>query len=441
MKNPKSQRTQVVLGGYKSDYEPIPAKKKIYLTGTPIVNRPVEIQPVLASIAPKEFGNFFKFAMRFCDGNQTPYGWDFSGASNLGELQETLRSTCMVRRLKQDVLKELPAKRRAVVEIPANGNSKHVDAEVAAAQAGQYRLDELKAALELSKASDNPEDYDNAVAKLTEAAKAHFEEISLLRKQTAIAKAPVVAAHVKDSVEQGGKVVVFAHHHEVIDLLVSELDECGVVKLDGRDSMETRDQAVRSFQENDGIQVFVGGIKAAGVGLTLTKSAHVVFAELDWVPGNMSQAEDRCHRIGQDNQVLVQHIVLENSIDAQLAKTLVEKQKVIDTALDNEVDKSEAQEPVIPQIDEVPPVSARRAALAAEAEKLSDEDIAIIHSRLKTLSSFCDGANAMDGMGFNKMDTRLGKELAALLRLTPKQAALGQKLTRKYKRQLPEMAE
>ena len=435
LKNPRAQRTLMTLGGRKAtEPNPIPAQKKIFLTGTPIVNRPIEIQPVLAAIAPKEFGNFFAFARRYAGAYESQWGWDFSGATNLDELQERLRRTCMVRRLKKDVLTELPAKRRAVIEIPANGKSRVINAERKAQAAGEQRLAELKAALELAKASDNPDDYDNAVVKLREGARAHFEEIAELRKRTAIAKAPLVAAHVAEAVEQGNKVVVFAHHHEVIDLLVSELVECGVVKLDGRDSMEARNATVEAFQNDPDVKVFVGGIHAAGVGLTLTSSSHVVFCELDWVPGNICQAEDRCHRIGQVDQVLVQHIVLEGSIDARLAKTLVEKQRVIDKALDKEI----TEEPIVPTTDEKPPISARRTALAKTAETLTPEDIAKIHADLKTLSAFCDGAVAEDNAGFNRIDSVIGKSLAATEKLTSKQAALGKKITRKYHRQLGE---
>ena len=183
-----------------------------------------------------------------------------------------------------------------------------------AAAQHEGRLAELKAAVELAKTSDDPAVYESAVASLRSEHQVIFAEISELRKTTAIAKAPLVAAHVAEIVEEtGNKVVLFAHHHEVIDLLCEELAECGIVKLDGRDSMESRNAAVESFQSDDSVKVFVGGIHAAGVGLTLTASAHVVFAELDWVPGVMSQCEDRCHRIGQADQVLIQHLVLEGS--------------------------------------------------------------------------------------------------------------------------------
>ena len=268
--------------------------------------------------------------------------------------------------------------------------------------------------------------------KLKVAAQAHFTEMATLRRETAIAKAPLVAAHVRDAVDAGGKVVVFAHHHEVIDTLMSELDDLGCVKLDGRDNMQARNAAVNAFQEDEDVNVFVGGIQAAGVGLTLTASSHVVFAELDWVPGNISQAEDRCHRIGQADQVLVQHLVFERSIDVRLARTLVSKQAVIDKALDVET----KVEPVVPTTDEKPAVSVRKDQLAKAAAKLTAEDIAKIHADLKLLSALCDGAEGLDGVGFNKIDTRIGKSLAAAEQLTPKQAALGAKLTRKYHRQL-----
>ena len=182
--------------------------------------------------------------------------------------------------------------------------------------------------------------------------------------------------------------------------------------------------------------MFIGGIHAAGVGLTLTASAHVVFAELDWVPGVMSQCEDRCHRIGQEDQVLIQHLVLEGSIDANMAKAIVEKQAVIDAALDDPTDAAEADEPVVATTDAVQPVNARKADLEKAAEKITAEEIAEIHANLKTLAARCDGANAIDSQGFNKIDTAIGKSLAAAGTLSAKQAALGKKIIHKYSAQL-----
>jgi SWI/SNF-related matrix-associated actin-dependent regulator 1 of chromatin subfamily A len=81
------------------------------------------------------------------------------------------------------------------------------------------------------------------------------------------------------------------------------------------------------------LQVVVGSIKACGVGFTLTRSSNVIFAELDWTPASMAQAEDRTHRIGQKNAVLVKMLVFDGSIDAMLAKKLVEKEEIIEAVL------------------------------------------------------------------------------------------------------------
>ena len=166
IKNPKAQRTQLILGDKKKDLAPIQASRKLFLTGTPIVNRPIEIQAVLGAIDPDAYGNFFQFAKRYAGAYRSQWGWDFSGATNLDELQDGLRTRCMVRRLKADVLTELPAKRRSVIEIPANGKSKVVKAEMKAAAQHEERLAELKAAVELAKTCDDPAVYDAAVARL-----------------------------------------------------------------------------------------------------------------------------------------------------------------------------------------------------------------------------------------------------------------------------------
>lgn len=149
LKNPKAIRTKAVLGQRVKGIEKakaIAARRRIFLTGTPIVNRPVELFPLVEALDPAGLGkNFFAFAKRFCNATQTKWGWDFSGASRLDELQRTLRERFLVRRLKADVLTELPPKRRQVIEIPANGASGAVAAERATYERHEAALAELDA--------------------------------------------------------------------------------------------------------------------------------------------------------------------------------------------------------------------------------------------------------------------------------------------------------
>ena len=406
------------------------------MTGTPIVNRPIELFPILSAIDEKNFGNFFQYAKKYCAAYRNRFGWDFKGASNLEELQKILRTRYMVRRLKKDVLTELPPKQRQVIELPPNGLSDLVDAEQEAWQEHENMVFELKTAVELSKASDDPEDYQDAVESLRAGVRAAFTAMARLRKETALAKVPYVIEHVRTALESGSeKVVVFTHHHDVTDALQEHFKRI-CVKLDGRDSMESRNESVRRFQEEKKYRVFIGGIKAAGVGLTLTSSSHVVFSELDWVPGNMSQAEDRCHRIGQDDSVLVQHLVLEGSLDATMAQTIVRKQNVIDKALDDPTEKIDT-EPIFPLSKGEPATqNVRQKEIGVKAKKLTDKQIAKIHDDLRYLAALCDGARSLDGMGYNKFDVAIGKSLASAPSLTARQAVLGQFILKKYRRQL-----
>jgi SWI/SNF-related matrix-associated actin-dependent regulator 1 of chromatin subfamily A len=338
-KNRDAKRTHVILGGGRrgtGDYRPgiQVTKRRLYLTGTPIGNRPIELWPLSHSLAPAEFGNMMDYAKRYCDATCGRFGWDFSGSSNLDELQDKLRGLFMLRRLKKDVLAELPAKRRQIIELPADTPALRavLKLEMETGKRNESDMKRLRAAV--TAASDDPAAYEAAVAALRKGEQIAFSEISKVRHQTAIAKAPVVAAHVREAVEAGGKIIVFAHHQDVVDHLCAALADLGVVSVTGGTPPAKRQEAVDRFQTDDAVRVFVGNIQAAGVGITLTASAHVIFAELDWVPGNVSQAEDRAHRLGQLCSVLVQHLVLEGSIDCKMAATLTEKQKVLDAALD-----------------------------------------------------------------------------------------------------------
>lgn len=457
LKNPKALRTKNVLG-YKPtkkevetavrkrrkppvEVEAIKAKDRVFLTGTPIVNRPVEAFPLFNSLDPKTFGEFFPYAIRYCSAYKNRYGWDFKGASNLEELQEKARASFMIRRTKEEVLPELPPKRRQVIEIAANGNAALIERERRAFAEHEATLEELKAAVELAKASEDEEEYRDAVKALRDGQTAAFTAMSLVRHDTALAKVPTVVEHIKAAVEDDPthKVVVFAHHRDVIAALSDEFAETSV-ELHGGTPIEKRQEAVDRFQEDPKVQIFIGQIQAAGVGITLTASSHVIFAELDWVPGNLTQAEDRTHRIGQfADYVLVQHLVLEGSLDAVMAKRVVAKQEVIDRALDNEtggVMTEKVEVPVLPTAGEAATDGTSRKALEKEALNVDPAKVEAVHSCLKALSLVCDGALAEDGTGFNGCDTRIGKSLAAAKNLSPKQAILGSKIIRKYKGQL-----
>jgi SWI/SNF-related matrix-associated actin-dependent regulator 1 of chromatin subfamily A len=441
-KNPKAKRTIAVVGRDKSRNEEalpgIQARRRIMLTGTPIPNRPIEGQPLFHWLAPDEYGfKFFPYAKRYAAAYQNSYGWDFSGASNLDELQRKLRSTIMIRRLKADVLTELPAKRRQVVEIPANGDAKVVEAEVRAYTASEERIDALRVAVELAKAADATS-YQNAVDQLRDAVQAAFTEMAALRHATALAKVPRVVEHILDSLaEEGHKIVVFSWHRDVIAAICEALsqEKIEAVSVTGDTPMQARQNAVDRFQSAPECRVFVGNIQAAGVGITLTAASHVIFAELDWVPGNITQAEDRCHRIGQRNSVLVQHIVLDGSIDARMAKTLIEKQAVLDAALDRETPEPVA--PVTPAREKAATESLTRSKLDDVAAKLTPEQISAIHEGLRILAAVDrDHAATLNGVGYSKIDSGIGHSLAERLSLTPRQAALGQKIVHRYRRQL-----
>jgi SWI/SNF-related matrix-associated actin-dependent regulator of chromatin subfamily A-like protein 1 len=152
-----------------------------------------------------------------------------SGASHLDELQEILRSTIMIRRLKSQVLTELPPKRRQVIELDANGAADAIRAEIEAYERHEAGLADLRAAVEMAKASENAVEYENAVARLRDAGRVAFTQLSRLRHETALAKAPKVIEHVEDLVEGGDKVIVFAHHKDVIAQIAVAFGSAAVV--------------------------------------------------------------------------------------------------------------------------------------------------------------------------------------------------------------------
>lgn len=320
------------------------AKRVIALTGTPMENRPIELWQILKIVCPDKWTEsmdsrgymlspdrkkshpgegpaFWAFAERYCDLKysyyQTRFGrrkaLDFSGASNLSELGQKLRATCMVRRLKKDVLTELPRKRRQLVILPSDANDSDLLPHM------------------------SEENYEEVVERM-KVERIAFEDWSRRRHEQALAKVDQCLRFIGDVLDETRKLIIFAHHTDVIEKLGSGIGcELGgnefSVTVTGEVSMKARDIAVKEFQENPLCRVIIGSIGAMGVGLTLTAADHVIFVELDPVPGRLSQAEDRAHRIGQRKSVLVQHLVAQGSLCARMAQIVVKKQAVIEEGL------------------------------------------------------------------------------------------------------------
>ena len=405
---------------------------KLALTGTPILNRPIEIQPVLEWLDNATWGDKFRFAMRYCALKRGRFGMDFSGSSNLDELQSRLRSTCMIRRLKRDVLKELPAKIRQVIELSAEGMGDVLKEEWQAFKNISTVIDNLKMAVYQSKMAENDSEYHSAIAQLKAGTMVAFQQMALVRKQVAMAKVPYMIEHLKNCMDK--KVLFFAHHHDVIDAVSSAFPNSVVIT--GDTPVHKRQGIVDSFQNDTTIQLFLGNMRAAGVGLTLTASSHVVFGELDWVPANLSQAEDRSHRMGQTDSVLVQHLVLEGSLDAYMANKIIEKQKMIDSALNDNIDIDLSLMEGTPDDSEVGKLSKRK--IDTCSIRLTDGDIGHIHNALQIIAGVCNWAKSLDGMGFSKFDAGIGHSLAGRNLLTPRMAYVGLGIAMRYRKQLPE---
>jgi len=452
IKNPKAQQTVAIRRIANH------AERLLFLTGTPVLNRPKELWPILQTLDGDKWKSFWFFAKRYCDAHRGRWGWDMSGHSHLDELQEKLRSTIMIRRLKKDVLKELPAKTRQVIPLEATSKVEGIIER-------ESRMINVEKAIESGK---NDDSLDILKYALKSGGPEAFEEMSRIRHELEQEKAPQVIQHVRELVEAGEQVVVFLHHRDVIEKVSKALD---AVKLYGGMKVEERDRAVARFQAGE-VKVFVGSDIAASEGITLTAARVVVHAAGGWVPSRIVQAEDRCHRIGQANNVLVQFLVFDGTLESYMAETLAEKARVAHDLLDAQADPFEPKlgdrrivlhgpegktkkmtpQELLKTIEKTSDIMTARKNLnkpqplvgATNAERAyapPEDVVAAIREGLLLLAGVCDGARKDDGMGFNRYDTRFGKSLArqvaAGCHLTPKQINAAWTMLRRYKRQLP----
>uniref|UniRef100_A0A4W4GZY6 SWI/SNF-related matrix-associated actin-dependent regulator of chromatin subfamily A-like protein 1 n=1 Tax=Electrophorus electricus TaxID=8005 RepID=A0A4W4GZY6_ELEEL len=280
LKNIKTARCRAALPLLKE------TKRVILLSGTPAMSRPAELYTQILAVKPTLFPRFHEFGVRYCDAKQLPWGWDYSSSSNLAELKLLLEESLMLRRLKSDVLSQLPAKQRKVVTVTTDGMDSRTKAALSAA-ATDLKMQEKEALL-------------------------------VFFNHTAEAKIRAILEYMSDMLECGrDKFLVFAHHKRVLDSITKHLSDktVGYIRVDGSTPSAERQQLCERFQFSPQCRVAVLSIMAANMGLTLHAADLVVFAELFWNPGILIQAEDRVHRIGQTSCVDIHYLVAKDSED------------------------------------------------------------------------------------------------------------------------------
>ncbi|XP_029815736.1 SWI/SNF-related matrix-associated actin-dependent regulator of chromatin subfamily A-like protein 1 [Manacus vitellinus] len=315
LKNIKTARCRAAMPLLKA------AKRVILLSGTPAMSRPVELYTQIAAVQPSFFPQFHSFGLRYCDAKKMPWGWDYSGSSNLTELKILLEESIMIRRLKSDVLSQLPAKQRKMVVVAPEGiNAK------------------TKAVLEAEA---------KRMAKGYKSKQQEKEALLVFFSRTAEAKIRSVIEYILELLESGNnKFLVFAHHKIMLDAVVAELEKKHVeyIRIDGSTPSVERQSLCQKFQFSEKQVVAVLSLTAANMGLTLSAADLVVFAELFWNPGILIQAEDRAHRIGQTSSVNVHYLVARGTADDYLWPMIQEKIKVLGEAGLSETNFSETAE-------------------------------------------------------------------------------------------------
>ncbi|KAL6841754.1 hypothetical protein ACP4OV_028266 [Aristida adscensionis] len=313
MKNAQAKRTKASLPVLQK------AHYAILLSGTPALSRPIELYTQLQALYPTVYKNVSDYGNRYCKGGI--FG-SYQGASNHEELHNLMKATVMIRRLKKDVLSQLPVKRRQQVFLDLS------EKDVRNARALRREIDNLKIKIQ---SADSKEMIDSLKC-------AEKNLINKLFTESAEAKIPAVLDYLGTMIEADCKFLVFAHHQVMIDAiqqyLLKKKVEC--IKIDGHTPMTTRQTLVADFQNKDDIRAAVLSIKAAGVGLTLTAASTVVFAELSWTPGDIVQAEDRAHRIGQDSSVNVYYLFAHETIDDMLWDVIQGKLENLGQMLDGQ---------------------------------------------------------------------------------------------------------
>jgi SWI/SNF-related matrix-associated actin-dependent regulator 1 of chromatin subfamily A len=309
IKNRTAKRTRACTGLAKT------TEHIIALSGTPITNRAAEFFPVLQIIEPKQFPSWWRYAFRYCAPKRAfrGRGWDFSGASNTEELHQQV-SRIMIRRMKTEVLKELPLKTRTIIPVDIDNRA---DYEKAKKDFIQWLAKKKgsDAAIRASRAE--------AVVKL-----------GALKHLAAEGKVYRAVEYITEWLEDTqNKLVVFGIHHSIIDRLTEAFPHAAVVT--GQVSTTNRLRAVDRFQMDPQCRLFLGNIQAAGEGITLHAASDMLVLELGWTPAEHDQAEDRINRIGQTaDHVSIRYMVARNTIEESILKLIEAKRDVVGKIID-----------------------------------------------------------------------------------------------------------
>lgn len=318
MKNHKTKRTRGLAPLIRS------IKKALLLTGTPALNRPSELFSQANMIRRDFFPKFKQYAERYCDRKMSPLGyWDDSGSSNPHEVHWLAKKTVMIRRLKRDVLKDLPQKHRSQLHLNMDARDTYEMIPL---------FEEWK---QLNKDIPKMPPCSKAVQAADFRRKCIISELFGL---TAEAKCKAMQMLVKDTIQTGNQFLVFCYHKNLMNA-IEEVCDGKAMRIDGDTATELRHQYVKEFQEGK-YQVAVLSMLAAGTGITLTAASHVIFAELYWVPGVLMQSEDRIHRIGQEHPCHIQYVICENTLDPYIYKSIQWKLNTIDGCLDQRTDRN-----------------------------------------------------------------------------------------------------
>ena len=272
------------------------------LTGTPMTNRPKDLFNLFRCVGHPASRSFLSFAKRYCDAYRNDYGWVTTGASNLDELNLLMKEVS-IRRMKNEVL-NLPPKVRSWVPVDISGS--------------KAALNAIDGFLSWYSGTDPSQPNDREfLVRLTN-----------VRTSLHKAKFKAVAERIKDVTATGEKVVLFTCFTDGIERHKKMLGDQAVT-ITGANTSAKRTEAVDRFQSDPAVRVALCNIIAGGVGITMTAGTHVIFQDLDWVPANHAQAEDRCYRMGQNKRVTVEYFHADGTLDGYIATLLQRKMALI----------------------------------------------------------------------------------------------------------------